>query len=59
MRCASCQRNLEEGMDVLGFQNGIIGSRGFVPLEDAILFCSKECLRSYFADSKGYVERVP
>ena len=59
MRCASCQKDLEEGTDVLGVQEGIIGSRGFVPLEEPLLLCSKECLRNYFADAKGNVERVP
>ena len=59
MLCASCQRNLTEGMDVLGVQEGVVGPRGFVPLEEILLLCSEECLRTYFADPSGDVERVP
>ena len=59
MQCASCQKDLEEGIDVIGVQQGIIGTRGFVPLEEHLLFCSKECLRNYFSDPTGYVERLP
>ena len=59
MQCASCQKDLEDGMDVIGVQEGIIGSRGFVALDEMLLFCSVSCLRNYFADPKGYVERVP
>lgn len=59
MRCASCERDLKEGTDVIGVQDGIIGSRGFVPIKDMLMFCGVSCLRSYFADSRGYVERVP
>ncbi len=59
MQCASCQQDLKEGMDVIGVQEGIIGSRGFVPLEEMLMLCSVECLRNYFSDPKGYVQRVP
>ncbi len=59
MRCASCQQDLKEGQDIIGVQEGVVGARGFVPLEEMLILCSKECLTSYFADSSGYVERVP
>ena len=59
MRCASCQKDLEEGTDVIGVREGVIGNRDFVPLEESLLLCSKECLRNYFSNSKGYVERIP
>ena len=59
MRCASCQQDLREGMDVIGVQEGIMGSRGLVPLEEMLILCSVDCLRSYFSDPKGYVQRVP
>ncbi len=59
MRCASCQQDLKEGMDVIGVQEGIMGARGFVALEEMLMLCSVECLRSYFSDAKGYVQRVP
>lgn len=36
------------GKDVLGVQEGVIGPRGFVPLEDMLFFCSDDCSRDYF-----------
>lgn len=59
MRCASCQKDVTEGMDVMGVQEGVMGPRGFVPLEEMLILCSKECLRTYFADPSDYVQRVP
>jgi hypothetical protein len=49
------------GMDVFGFRQGVIGQRGFIPLEDTTLFCSTECLAKKYR--KGSVtdlgERIP
>ena len=59
MQCASCQEHLKEGTDALGVQEGIIGSRGFVPLEEHVLVCSKNCLRAYFSNNNNDVTRVP
>jgi hypothetical protein len=57
-KCGTCQRELEEGMDVLEVQEGVVGVNGFVPLESTALFCSVECLKSFFSGSKGY-EQAP
>lgn len=59
MLCASCQKELKEGQDVIGVQEGIIGPRGFVQLEERLLLCSIDCMKSYFADNGSYVERIP
>jgi len=53
IKCAACRTNLEEGMDVIQVEEGIIGLRGFVSLEKPLLFCSVDCLRDYFTPSKG------
>ena len=61
MRCGSCARKLEMGMDVFGVRQGVIGQRGFIPLEEHELFCSTECLvRKYNKGSVTHLdERVP
>lgn len=43
-RCEMCRRLLHLGVDVIGMQAGVIGPRGFVPLEEMSLFCSDACL---------------
>lgn len=54
MKCSTCQHELEEGANVFEVQEGIMGTRGFVPLDSAQLFCSVECLKDYFTAAKGY-----
>lgn len=57
MECGYCRRTLALGRDALGLQKGVLGPRGFVPLEEMVLFCSELCLRAYFNSSDE--ERVP
>lgn len=64
MKCATCRRELNEGSDVFQVEEGIVGLSGFVPLDDAVVFCSVECLKEYFKASRGYdrwkaPDRVP
>ena len=49
------------GVNVYGAQEGVIGPRGFVPLEDTALFCSEECLRDYFdkVDITKLARKIP
>ena len=51
MNCTNCRRELVIGTDVLGLQEGVIGTRGLVPLADTLLFCGEECLTDYHSDS--------
>lgn len=48
MNCAHCREELQYGKDVLSVEQGVIGPRGFISLEDKLFFCSEECLRDYF-----------
>ncbi|MCH8912337.1 MAG: hypothetical protein IIA33_02095 [Planctomycetes bacterium] len=61
IECRTCRRDLEEGMNVLEVQEGIIGKLGFVALGEKLLFCNFACLRNYLDGSKGYVlrRRIP
>lgn len=61
IECCTCRRELEEGMNVLEVQEGIIGKLGFVALGEKLLFCDFQCLRNYLDGSKGYVlkRRIP
>ena len=59
MECATCRIELKEGDDVLELTEGIIGMRGFVPLENALVFCSSQCLKDSFNGGKGRVTLRP
>ena len=58
MICPTCCKDLEEGSNAIGIEEGVIGRRGFVPLEETLIVCSKQCLRVYFANNNHY-ERNP
>lgn len=60
-RCATCRKELKQGMDVLQLQEGILGIMGFVALDEPKLFCDVACLKGHFNGSKGYVlpQRIP
>ena len=59
LQCVMCRRDLDLGMDVYGVQQGVIGQRGFVPLEleDWTLCCCEPCLSEYYGEPEE--ERVP
>jgi hypothetical protein len=59
LRCASCRAKLELGRDVLAVFRGVIGPRGFIPLEDPALVCSEPCLAEYAAPPMQGPHRVP
>ena len=54
--CANCRRSLDQGVDVVGIRDGVIGPRGFVPLEDMRFLCGDECIEAYFCE--GARDRV-
>ena len=47
MKCAHCREEVEYGKDALAVEEGVVGPRGFISLEDKLFFCSEECLRDY------------
>ena len=61
VECRTCRRQLEEGVDVVEVQDGIIGAVGFVALDEKILLCSFVCVRNYLDGSKEHVlkRRIP
>ena len=42
--CVRCGRNLDIGVDAIAVTEGVIGQRGFVPLDESRYFCSNDCL---------------
>jgi len=56
LRCVACRRDLQQGEDVTILQDGVLGPRGFVPLEARRFFCSWKCLERHFCDEP--VERI-
>ena len=49
-RCKTCDRELDQGVDVTILHRGVLGPRGFVPLEEMEFFCSWKCLEEYCCD---------
>ena len=52
MNCKNCRRELTQGVDAVALQHGVIGPRGFVPLEEMSFYCDDECLESDVCDDK-------
>ncbi len=55
IECRTCRRPIEEGMNVLEVQEGIIGKLAFVALGEKLSHCNFDCLRNYLDSSKGHV----
>ena len=58
-RCAFCRTPLQLGHNIIGAQHGVLGHKGFVPLDEHILVCSEGCLRDYFHDVPAVPPRIP
>ena len=41
------KKDLHLGMDIIAIQEGVLGTRGFVALEEQELVCSEDCLRDH------------
>lgn len=50
-------RTLSQGLDVWGFQQGVLGPRGFIPLEEMLYFCKEACISKYFENHEP--KRIP
>ena len=59
--CANCERELDVGVDAIRIDEGVIGMKGFVPLDKTMLFCCDKCIRDYFdlGDLPSMPKRVP
>jgi hypothetical protein len=59
-RCAYCRASLALGTDVLALTRGVLGPRGFIPLEEPVLLCSEACLARYAEPvEEGPPPRIP
>ena len=56
IRCVNCDNEIDLGADVLVIEEGVLGPRGFIPLEKR-LFCSQQCLSEYVCNDD--LEEVP
>ena len=60
MPCAYCNKKLYLGVDAIDAKKGVIGPRGFVPVDEQLLFCSDACICKYFDDpTNDEEERIP
>jgi len=57
--CSNCRRLLYLGFDGLGVQQGVIGGRGFIPLEEMMIFCSDRCLADFYGNGEPLPARIP
>lgn len=59
--CTNCARELDVGVDAIRVDEGVMGMKGFVPLEGDLYFCSERCLREYFdmGDLPSVPRRMP
>ncbi len=49
-KCDQCRRGLNLGVNVYRAEDGVIGPRGFVSLDQPQLFCCESCLRDFYDD---------
>ncbi len=47
-QCANCLKELNVGVDAIHVSEGVIGMKGFVPLEKILFFCCDNCLSAYY-----------
>lgn len=47
-KCSQCQRTLDVGVDVIRVEEGVMGLKGFVSLDNVLFFCCEECVREYY-----------
>jgi hypothetical protein len=48
IKCSQCRRELDVGIDVIKVEEGVMGMKGFIPIEKILFFCCEECIREYF-----------
>jgi hypothetical protein len=60
-KCANCVRELDVGVDAIRGDEGVIGTKDFVPLGKAMFFCSEKCISDYYDtnDLPSLPPRIP
>jgi len=60
-KCENCQRELNIGADAIKIEDGVIGTRGFIPLKENQYFCCDKCLGEYYgvSDLPSLPPRIP
>jgi hypothetical protein len=60
-KCANCLRELDIGVDAIQVSEGVMGMKGFVPLEKTFYFCRDDCLSGYYDVSNlpSMPKRIP
>ena len=51
-RCAACRTEIWEGRDVLKVEEGVIGLKGLIALEEPLYFCNEECLVKHYGEEE-------
>ncbi len=59
--CTNCSKELGIGVDAIRAEEGVIGTKDFVPLEKTMFFCNEKCLMGYFdlGDLPSMPTRIP
>jgi hypothetical protein len=59
--CANCEHELDVGVDAIQVGEGVMGIKGFVPLEKTLIFCCEKCLGEYYdlSDMTNVPRRIP
>jgi len=57
--CANCQGELRLGDDCILVQPGVIGPRGFVPLDEGLCLCNHVCAEQHFNGNDHPPEKLP
>lgn len=58
-RCRQCDREMQLGEDAFELEQGVLGPRGFVPLENTVLFCSEACARGFLGGTNEEIKKLP
>jgi hypothetical protein len=60
-KCTNCIRELDIGVDTLRVDEGVIGTKDFVPLDSTMFFCCEKCLCDYFdmSDLPSMPRKIP
>ncbi len=60
LQCSECRRSIGYGGDIITTEKCVSGPRGIVPLGERLVFCSEECVSSYFNGADlGDLPKVP
>ena len=60
-KCANCLRELDISVDTIQVSEGVMGMKGFVPLDKTLYFCRDDCLSDYYSTNglPSMPKRIP